>query len=271
MYKLHLVFITGYPAPYMAEIFPGHALDPGMQDWARREFLLLKGGGFLYAASRIAMMAQTLPTNPYQILGPGPESRAYAEAAGAEDWIGADRICLDRLEAVDHRAYLEMLRMECLAREFTRALAEETSRATTIYRWMDWGELASYLKGTFKSRTEAGGGCRRYKPFSLGLNGYAGVRPVGLEVPVDYAIRDALQPAAYTAVPWTVASEDERIDSRKHLVNAHETECRVPDDIRVPKGTRISVDRRVLDASPDPERYRALLESLEGVVTVLLT
>lgn len=255
----------------MAEICPGHALDPGMQDWARREFLLLKGGGFLYAAGRIAMMAQTLPTNPYRILGPGPESRAYAEAAGAGDWIGADRICLDRLEAVDCRAYLEMLRMECLAREFTRALAEEASGAATIYRWMDWEELASYLGGTFKSRTEAGGGCRRYKPFSLGLNGYAGVRPVGLAVPVDGAIRGALQPAVYTAVPWTVSSADERIGSRKHLANAHETECRVPDGIRVPKGALISVEKRVLDASPDPERYRALLRSLEGVVTVLLT
>ena len=255
----------------MDEICPGHALDPGMQDWARREFLLLKGGGFLHAARRIAMMAKTLPTNPYQILGSGPESRAYAVAAGAEDWIGADRICLDRLEAVNYRTYLEMLRMECLAREFTRALAEEAFGATTIYRWMDWDELASYLKGTFKSRMEAGGGCRRYKPFSLGLNGYAGVRPLGLAVPVDDAIRGALQPAVYTAVPWTVSSEDEKIGSRKHLANSHEAECRVPDGIRVPKGARISVEKRVLDASPDPERYRALLESLKGVATVLFT
>ena len=45
----------------------------------------------------------------------------------------------------------------------------------------------------------------------------------------------------------------------------------MPDGIRVPKGALISVEKRVLDASPDPERYRSLLRSLEGVVTVLLT
>ena len=97
------------------------------------------------------------------------------------------------------------------------------------------------------------------------------MRPLGLAVPVDDAIRGALQPAVYTAVPWTVSSEDEKIGSRKHLANSHETECRVPDGIRVPKGARISVEKRVLDASPDPERYRALLESLKGVATVLFT
>jgi len=269
--KLQLVFNTNCPVPDMEEICQGHILDPDMQDWARREFLLLKEGGFLYAARRITRMAGTLPTNPYRILGSGPESRAYAEAAGAEDWKSADKICLDRLKAINYRAYLEMLRMECLAGEFTRALAEEASRATMLYRWMDWEELSSYKKGKFESRTEAGGKCRRYKPFSLGLNGYARVRPVGLAVPVDYAIRNALRPAAYTAVPWPVLSEDERIGSRKHLVNAHETECRVPDGICVPKGTHISVERRVLDSTPDSKRYRALLESLEGAITVRLT
>ena len=101
-------------------------------------------------------MAQALPANPCRILGSGPESRACAEAAGAEDWIGADKIFLDRLEAVDYRAYLEMLGMECRAREFTRALAEEASGATMICRWMDWEELDSYRKGAFESRAEAG-------------------------------------------------------------------------------------------------------------------
>ena len=125
----------------------------------------------MHAARRIAMMAKTLPTNPYQILGSGPESRAYAVAAGAEDWIGADRICPDRLEAVNCRTYLEMLRMECLAREFTRALAEEAFGATTICRWMDWDELASYLKGTFKSRMEAGGVAADTSPSAWGSTG----------------------------------------------------------------------------------------------------
>ena len=43
---------------------------------------------------------------------------------------------------------------------------------------------------------------------------------------------------------------------------AGETECRLRDGTRVPDGTFISVQRRALDASPDPRRYYSLLESL---------
>ena len=87
-------------------------------------------------------------------------------------------------------------------------------------------------------------------------------------MPVDYGIRGALRPAAYTAVPWPVSSVDEKIDSRKHLAHASETECRLRDGTRVPDGTFISVKRRALDASPDPRRYYSLLESLDDVITV---
>ena len=212
-------------------------------------------------------MAQTLPTDPYQILDSGWESRAYAEAVGAGDWNGADRICLDRLASISSRAYSEMLRMECLAREFSAALAQ-VSRSTTIYSWMELGELHSYLGGTFESRDEAGGRRRGCKLFSLGFNEYAGVRPARFTVPVDDAIRGALRPAPYTAVPWSVLSTAERIDSRKHLVYAGETECRLPDGTRVPGGASISVDRRALEASPDPGKYFALLESLAGLANV---
>lgn len=121
-------------------------------------------------------------------------------AAGA-DWIGADMM-LDRLETVNCRAYLEMPGTERLARELARAPAEEASGATTVCRRMGREELAGYRKGELKSG-EAG--AADAKPFSPGLNGYAGVRPVGL-APVDDAIRGALQPAVYTAVPWTVSS-----------------------------------------------------------------
>ena len=119
------------------------------------------------------------------------------------------------------------------------ALACAASEAGTIYRWMGLEELPIYLDGTLKSRTEAGGGSRRYKPFSLWLNAYASKRPASATVPVD-KIRRALRPAAYTAVPWSVPSVDEKIDSRKHLAYAGETECRLRNGTRVPDGSFIS-------------------------------
>jgi len=36
----------------------------------------------------------------------------------------------------------------------------------------------------------------------------------------------------------------------------------------VPDGAFISVKRRALDASPDPQQYYSMLESLEDAVTV---
>ena len=214
-------------------------------------------------------MAETLETNPYAILGAGsPESEAYARAAGAKDWSLADKICLDWLKTYDLPAYRYTLYMESLAREFTEALAYNASRAGTLYRWMNLEELPSYLDGTFKSRMEADGGSRGYKAFSLWINAYAGKRPAPATVPVDDEIRSALRPAAYTAVPWPVQSADERIDSRKHLIHARETECRLLDGTRVPDGAFISVQRRALDASPDPPQYYSLLESLEDVIPV---
>ena len=253
----------------MSAICPGHVLDHSVRDRARREFAGLLKDGFVHAASVIAYMANMLETNPYTALGEGsPESRAYARAAGAGDWSLADKVYLDWLKTHDLLAYRYTLYMESLAREFTEALAYNASRATTIYRWMDLAELPSYLGGTFKSRTEAGGGSRRYKPFSLWSNVYAGERPASATVPVDDKIRRALRPAAYTAVPWSVSSVDERIDSRKHLAYAGETECRLRDGTRVPDGAFISVQRRAVDASPYPAQYYSMLESLDDVITV---
>ena len=87
-------------------------------------------------------------------------------------------------------------------------------------------------------------------------------------MPVNYKIRSALRPEAYTAVPWPVLSADEKIDSCKHLAYAGETECRLRDGTRVPDGAFISVQRRALDASPDPPQYYSMLESLEDVIPV---
>lgn len=253
----------------MSAICPGHVLDRSVRDRARREFAKLIAAGFVHAARIVADMADMLETNPYAVLGEqSPESKAYARAAGAEDWSLADKIYLDWLKMHDLLAYRYTLYMESLAREFTEALAHNASRAGTLYRWMGLEELPSYLDGTFKSRTEASGGSRRYKPFSLWFNVYYRKRPASITVPVNDKIRSALLPASYTAVPWPVLSADEKIDSRKHLAYAGETECRLRDGTRVPNDAFISVRRRALDASPDPRRYYSLLESLEDVMPV---
>ena len=256
----------------MEEICPGHPLDPGMLDRARREFDLMGKHGFLDAANRIAGMAEELVSNPYEILGRGsPESRAYADAIRAREWDRANTICLDRFKIWDPDKYLEMLYMECVARWFTPALACEVSGAETLHRWMDFVELPSYRKGTFESKKEEGKEPSGCKFFSLGPNGYADDRPVHLTVPVVDAIRDALRPAVYTAVPWPVPAADERIDSRKHLSFAGETECRLPDGTRVPGGARIFVEKRALDADPDAAQYYAVLESLKDVAEIRFT
>ena len=251
------------------EICPGHPLDPGMLDRARREFALMNKYSFLDAASRIGGMAEELVSNPYKILCRGStESRAYADAIRAREWDRANRICLDRFRIVNPGEYRKTLYMECMARWFTSALACEVSRAETLHRWMDFVELPSYRKGTFESKNEEGKEPSGCKLFSLGPNEYAGDRPVHLTVPVDDAIRRALRPATYTAVPWSVPAADEKIDSRKHLSFASETECRLPDGTRVPRGARIVVEKRALDADPDSARYYAMLEALKDVAKI---
>ena len=122
------------------------------------------------------------------------------------------------------------------------------------------------MGGTFESRTVPGKGRRGCRLFSLWTNGYALERPVRMAVPVDDVVRGKLGTAVYTAVPCPVSSAEERIDSRKHLAKANETECRLEDGTRVPGGTCIQVERHVLDSTPDPRKYYDLLESLRGVV-----
>lgn len=191
------------------------------------------------------------------------------EAADAGDWNRANKICLDRLEIIDPGAHRETLYMESLACGFSSALACKASGTETIYRWMGLEDLYIYLAGTFESKMRVGGS-RKYKPFSLGRNRYATQRPASAVVPVDDAVRGALLPAVYTAVPWPVLPEDEKIDSQKHLVHADETECMLPDGVRVPAGTRILVKRRALDADPNAEQYYDLLESLKDMVQIRL-
>ena len=86
-------------------------------------------------------------------------------------------------------------------------------------------------------------------------------------MPADGAIRRALQATTYTALPRLVPPKDERVWTRKYVANAHETECRLPDGIRVPPGTRITIKRSMAD----PPRYsktHSVLERLKGTVEI---
>ena len=128
-------------------------------------------------------------------------------------------------------------------------------------------ELASYLDGTFESRTEKDGGRQGYKALSLGENIHADQRPASLEVPADDTVRGAIRAAAYTALPRFVKPKDERIGRRKHLSYAHETECRLPDGTRVPRGARIRIKRGMADPAPG-SRHMDVLEQLRGIMEV---
>ena len=237
-----------------------------MLDGARRTFASLDGGDFLDTARNAADRAARFQINPYATLGEGSqESRTYAGMADAGDWAGADKTYLDWLKARDPALYLETLKLEGPAREFNQHHRWRVSGSPSFVRWMDMAELASYLDGTFESRTEADGGRRGYKALSLGKNIHADQRPASLAVPADDATRGAIRAAAYTALPRFVPPRDERIDSQKHLSYAHETECRLPDGTRVPRGARIRIKRDVVNTAPG-SRHMDVLEQLRGIM-----
>ena len=195
------------------------------------------------------------------------ESRTYAKMADAGDWAGADKTYLDWLKARDPVLYIETLELEGLAREFNQNHRRRVSGSPSFVRWMDMEELASYLDGTFESRTEKDGGRRGYKALSLGENIHADQRPASLAVPADGTMRGAIRAAAYTALPRFVPPQDERIGNQKHLSYAHETECRLPDGTRVPRGARIRIDQSMVDPAQS-SRYTDVLEQLRGIMKV---
>ena len=252
----------------MLQVCPGHSLDRRMLDEARREFAVLDGGDFLYTASKVAYKATRFRTNPYAALGDGSqEFLMYARMANAGDWAGADKTYLDWLKARDPVRYLETLNLEGLAREFNQHHLRRVSGSPSFVRWMDMEELASYLDGTFESRTEKDGGRRGYKALSLGENIHRFKRPASLEVPTGNTMRGAIRAAAYTALPRFVPPEDERIGHQKHLSYAHETECRLPDGTRVPRGARIIINRNMVNPAPG-SHYMGVLEQLSGMMEV---
>lgn len=252
----------------MAAVCPGHELDPDILARGSRKYAQLSLRGFLGAARRVSQATKSLTTDAGLILGAWNLEEEHKEAARAGNLDVADRMYLDYAKIEHSSIYDETLETEALAREFSHALAYHVRHSDTIYRWMKLPELWSYGKGTFDSRMPGRAGCRGCKLFSLGTNRYAG-RPAWAEVPAG-EIRCKLRPAAYTALPCPVLPKDETIDSRKHIDYAQETECRVPDGTRVPKGTRIFVRNRALDALPDRTQYYDLLESLGNVAEIRL-
>ena len=230
-------------------------------------FASLDGGDFLDTAREVADRAARFNVDPSATIGKGsPESRTYAGMVYAGDWAGADKTYLDWLKARDPALYLETLELEGLACEFNQHHRWSMHGSPSFVRWMDMDELASYLDGTFESRTEQDGGRRGYKALSLGKNIHS-TRPASLEVPADDAIRGAIRAAAYTALPRFVLPKDERIDNQKHLSYAHETECRLPDGTRVPRGARIRINRGMVYAAPG-SRHMDVFEQLRGIMEV---
>ena len=134
-------------------------------------------------------------------------------------------------------------------------------------RGPDGGMLACMSDGR-EVAADAGGRSRRYKPFSLWFNLYAGERPASVTVPVDGEIRSALRPAAYTAVPWPVLSgrEDRRPQApRLRGLDRMQAARRHPRARR-----RIHQREEVRRTRRCPPQYCSMLESLE-IITVRLT
>lgn len=252
----------------MIEVCPGHVLDRRILDWARSKFRQLDDGDFLETAGKISRMS-VLPNDPYAVFdADSPESRTYAEMVDIGDWPGADKTYLDWIKARDPELYLETLKMEALAREFNTALAAKFAESSHIDRWMDEVELSSYLHGTFESKVESDGSHREHKAFSLGTNIHSDERPASLTVPVNNTIRGALRTAVYTALSRLIRPEDERLGDKKHISYAHETECRLPTGIEVPRNARITITRSMLDPEYDHRHLHRVIAQLRGMMEV---
>lgn len=203
---------------------------------------------------------------PREILAPQEYSR-YRSAADAGDWRGADLMYAERLAIRRPAAFGAVRHAEIHARALNVILNESLARIRVLRRWIDPAELESYKHGTFESRIEADGGRRGCKLFSMGRNEYSKMRAVEVAVPVDARIRRAARTADYTALPRIADPSKERMDDKKHIRHAGETECRVPDGTSIPRGTQIRVDLGKIPRA-DMGRLRSIRDSLEGVADV---
>lgn len=245
------------------EICPGHTIDRGTLEWAHRS-IQLHPGNFFDMVAWVVRIADTT-SNPSPAFWAGsPESGIYDKAVGDRKWSIANRLYLDRLKILDLLSYRNTLRIEALARKFRPYFVAEINKSKILYRGMDPQELISYIKGTFESRI-VDGERRGYKALSIGRNIHMDRCAVSMKVPMDRAIRDALLPATYTALPQPIKAEDERLYDWKHISNAHETECRLRDGTCMPRSTRIRVQRDMLDPAFDLDDIRSTLDLLSSV------
>lgn len=248
------------------EICPGHTIDRGTLEKAHRS-IQSHPGKFFDVIAWVVRIANTASGPTPDFWAGSSESGIYDKAVCDREWNIANKLYLDRLEIRDPLSYRNTLRMEALARGFRPYFAAEISGSKILYRGMDPQELPSYINGTFKSKTE-GKACRGYKALSIGRNIHMDRRAVSMEVPIDRAIRDALVPATYTALPQPIEPKDERLYDWKHISNAHETECRLPDGTCVPRGTRIRVRRDMPNSASELEDIRPTLDLLSGVAEI---
>lgn len=184
----------------------------------------------------------------YDLATVGPrtvmENAAYAVYESAvidRDWGKADPMYANSLSDLYPAKCDEMVDGEGWARAFSIVLSDELGRIDALWRRMSLKEVPSYEGGTFESRTEKDGGRRGYVALSIYDKPYFGVRRAAMRVPIDGAVRKAVRPAVYTALPRPLQPFQERIGDAKEIRHADETECRVPDRTPVPRGSKIEI------------------------------
>lgn len=198
------------------------------------------GEPVLRIAQRLSEEYKLATVRPNTVLT-GKARDAYKSAMIDRNWGEADSIYANVLSDSHSTKCSEMLEGEGWARAFNVVLSDKLAQIDTLWRWMDLEEVPSYEGGTFESRLEKDGGRRGYKALSMYKNQYSYVRPAEMRVPIDSAVRRAVKPAVYTALPRPLLPFQERIDDAKEIRYAGETECRIPDGTRVPDGTKIKI------------------------------
>ena len=217
-------------------------LDGVEVDWKLGKLRAMVGAGepVLRIAQRLSEKYDLAAVGPEMIMTDG-EYAVYKSAVNDRNWGKADSMYVNVFSDLYPIKYSEMLDGEGWARALNVVLSDELSQIDTLWRWMDLKEVPSYEGGTFESRLEKDGGRRGYKALSMYDNPYSGVRRAEMSVPIDSAVRRAVKPVVYTALPRSLQSFQERIDDAKEIRHAGETECRIPDGTRVPDGTKIEI------------------------------
>lgn len=228
---------------------------------------LAAGETVLQLAVYVAFTHELLPVEPWEILDAGAETERYTSAANAKNWPEADRIYMEALLNKDPLAFQQTLETEGWARALNVILDENFDQIDVLWRWISPEEVQSYSGGTFESRVEEDGGRRGFKALSIGPNAYSMERSVYVIVQIDENIRRVAVRPDYTALPRPLESHEERLGDGKHIKYAGETEWRLPDGTRVPRGTRMFVKLGTLDPT-DRARLISACDLLHGVMEV---